>query len=352
MSTTQTTTLQERLNLIANKAGKTIAEVQTAYNEALSTLPSNLNERQKEKYALKRVNNDLNVNARSSAIAYEGVIVGVGRVRDIMKGIISNALAEYQKDPTGAVNSGLVKFDEQNQKVVVLDNRKEINGKTNKNFGKPRPEHRYVRELKIAARKPGETKFTKGKLTLWNQAANLSVPFGKLVGFKANGELEDGKYNLRSSVSTQFDIKQELPKEEIVKIIDDAFADDYKELGECLEYHRANADNWDRLVVTEGTVQFIRISNDPKVNHQIVLNDDSLPQGTRPISVWIPNELGNTIDFGRNSIVTIIAQTGLGKGYDPETKSKTDEDVLMLNALGVFGRPGMTTPPDEPGEII
>ncbi|MGH7900323.1 MAG: hypothetical protein ACRENZ_01155 [Thermodesulfobacteriota bacterium] len=350
-----TTTLHERLQIIANKSGKTLAEVQNAYQEALNTLPSSLDTKQKEKYALKRVNNDLSINARSTAIAYEAVLVGAGQVRDLMKGIKDQALQAYQNNPVTAINTGIVSFDTETQRVTVLDNRKEINGNPNKNFGKPRPEHMFVREVIGAFRKPGEKNFTKGKITLWNQSANLQIPIGKLIGFKANGGLEGSDYRLKSSVGTQFDIKQDLPKEEVLRIINSVFENDFKALGECLDYHRSvkNTDKFfDRLVVTEGTVAFVNISSDESKNHRISLNDDTLPEGSRSINVWVPYKIGNMLDFGRGSIVTIIAQTGTGKGWDSENKCPTDEEVLQLNAYSVFGIPGLTTQPDEPGELI
>jgi len=355
MSTMTTTTLQERLQLIASKSGKTLAEVQNAYSEAVNTLPPNLTPGQKEKYALKRVNNDFLVNTRSTAVAFEAVLIGAGPIRDLMTKIRNDAMTAYQQNPQQALTSGIVSFDTATSTVKVLDNRATINGQPNKNFGKPRPEKMLVREVIGAFRKPGEQNYTKGKMTLWNQQANIAIPMGKLIGVKANGDIVNGEYKLRSSINTQFDIKQELTREEVLRIIDNTFEKDFKVLGECLAYHNSlkNTDKFfDRIVVTEGTVAFVNLATKEGGKHRVSLTDDTMPENSRAIVVWIENNLGKMIDFGRGSIITIVAQTGTGKGWDSELKIPTNEEVLQLNAYSVFGRPGMTTQPDEPGELI
>jgi len=354
MSTTQTTTLDASLNLIAKKSGKTLAEVKTAYDIALTTLPPSLTEKKQQSTALMIVNRDLSVNTQSTAVLYEAIILGAGKTRDLMQGIRTAALKRYSENPQGSLDSQEVKLE--GETVVVLDNRKEINGTPNKKFGQPRPEHMYVREIILAAKKPGEKDFIAGRMSLWNNAVNLSLPFGKVVAFSANGELTDGEYKLRSAVGTSFEIKQELPSEEVIRIIDTTFETYNKDLGDCLAYHkslpRGSDVFYNRLTVTEASVSFVNMSQDPAKNHRLSITASSMPEGSRLVNVWVPNELGHLIDFGRGSIITIICQTGTGKGWDSETRSQTDEEVLQLNAFSMFARPGLKTPPEEQGEII
>ncbi len=355
MSTAQTTTLQESLTKISKKSGKTLAEVQEAFNNALTTLPPSYSEAQKQKYALKIVHKDLLINTKSTAIAYEGIIVGTGRTRDLMKGIRTRAITSYNENPEAAINEGLVKLEGEN--VIVLDNRKELSpGKPNPKFGQERPKEMLMRECIIAARIPGESKWIPGKISLWNNAAKLSTPVGVLLGFKANGELDNNEYSLRSSVETSFEPKPtNLNPNEIMRIIDTTFEGHYKALGECFEYCKSiqgTPARWDHYVVTEGTIQYINLNDDPTKNHRIVISDDTLGDDTQSVTVWLPNALRHLVDFGRGTIVTIIAQTSINKGYDSKTKQQTDEDVLALNAFSIFGRPGLKTSPQEDGELI
>lgn len=356
-STTTTTSLQENLQLIATKSGKTLAEVKEAYDVALSTLPPSMkSEKRREATALRIVNRDLAVNTRSSSEAYEGVIVGAKRVRDLMEYSRKIALDAYREDPGQAIADGLVSLSEDGKVVNVLDTRTEVQGKPNKNLGKARAEHMYMRECIIAARKPGEKEFTAGKIQLWNDQAKLSIPICKFINFNANGGLNEntGLLELKSSVTTSFNIKDDLPDDEVMSIMDDAFEDNYRTLGELFEFHQSivgTPAQYESFVVTEGTVQWVNLGEEGK-NHSITVNDTSIPEGGDGVKVWIPAELGHLVNFGKDSIVTIIGYTSLNKKWDSDKKEKTDVDVVQINAYSVFGRPGLTTAGFEQGEII
>jgi len=352
MSTTTTTTLEASLQKISSKSGKPLAEVKASFQSALNSLPPEYTGQTREKYALKLVNRDLSVNTRSQAIAFEGIIIGIGQQRDFMKGIREAAIQEYRTNREQSLASGSVR--EEGDKIVVLDNRKEINGKPNKNFGKPRPEHMFVKDLIIAVRKPGETAFTPGRLQLRGDQTSVSTPLGKLVSFKALGELQDGEYNLRSSVVTQFEIATEIPFEKIIGHIDQAFKTHFVKLGDCMKYHKSlegSPQFWNRYVITEGTVAYVKHPTDPSKSILIALQDDSL-ETTDGVTVWLPNNLRGMLNFGRDSVVTLVAQTMIGKGWNRETQQQTDEERIMLNAYSIFGRPGLTTIVDEPGEML
>ncbi len=342
------TDVNARLQKIAEKSGKPIAEVQNAYNTTLTSLPPNISgEQTRAKYALKIVNRDLTGGSKSNAVAFEGVIIGADEVRDIMESVRQKAIADYQSNPDQAINSGAVKMGADGQ-LQVLDNRKTFpDGKPNPNFGKPKPEHFYVRNIRLAVRKPGESEWKAGKLNLRGDQAHIPVVFGKLTSFRALGDLDaqTGEYDLRSASVTNFEVKQELPSTEIMRIIDTAFAKYYKELGDCQAYHESLPDGpafYNRLVVTEGTVSYIKYSSDPAKSHMVIIKDDSLLGDQDAVQVWVPNKLKNQINFGNGSVITIVARTRTGPGWDREKQQK-DESVtrLSLEALSIFGRPGL-----------
>ncbi len=348
----QSTDLTTSLQKISDKSGKPLSEVQDAYKNTLTTLPPTIKgDVNRQKYTLKLVNRDLVGNARSPAIAFEGIVIGAGGTRDLMTNIRQQAIEAYNTNQQAALASGSVKID--NGKVVPLDNRKEINGQPNKRFGEPRPEHAYLREVILAVRMPGEQKFTAGKLVLRGDQCSLGIPMGKLVKFRALGELDNtsNEFKLRSSTTTQFEILQSTPIDEVLEIIETTFAAHAKTLGECMAYHKSLQNTpafWDRYVITEGTVSYIKFATDPTKNHLIVLDDDTLDAG-QSVTVWVPNNLRHLIDFGRDSVVTVVGQTSIGKGWDSEKRIQTDEERLMLNGFSIFGKPGLTTIVEEQG---
>ncbi len=360
MSTQTTTTNQESFEKIAKKSGKTIAEIEEAFNKALTTIPASYSDAQKTKYALKLVNNEFSINAKSDAVTFEGIIVGPGGVRDLMKGLRAKALKDYQDDPQAALDAGLIKIADDGTTAIVLDNRAEKSpGVKNPKFGTPRPDHMYLREPIIVARKPGEANFTVGKISLWNEQARIHLPVGQFVGFKALGSIDPGtdELALRGSVQTQFEVKNPtMSEEDVLRIIDDSFEKHQKTLGQCFDYAvsiQGTPEQWNHFVVTEGTVQFPPSkSTDPSKGHRIVLTDDSLPENSPLITAWLPYPLGNLINFGKGSIVTLVTQCRIKKGWDNELKQKTDEDVLQLNAFSVFRRPGLYSQPNEEEELI
>lgn len=349
-TTTITNELQESLQTIAKKSGKTFAEVKQTYEEAHASLPASLSEKQKIKYALKKTNAALSVNTRSDAIAFEGIIIGGNPVRDIMKRIRTEAINAYTENAEEAKRSGLVRVEDGD--IVVLDNRPTLpDGSDNPKFGKPRPKHMFVRELIVAVKQPSEKSFRAGTLTLWNEKANLKIPRGSLVGFKALGGIneETGEYELRSSKDTAFEIKDaSLPREELVRIIDDAFINHYVELGKCEDHFeevKGTPKAFNDYVVTEGVLKFNpSFAQKDGANHRIILDDDSLPEGSQPVTCWVPSEQKDQIQFGRGSIVTVIGRLSMKPGWDSKEKKPTEELQLQINALAVFGRPGLTTP--------
>src|SRR3990172_6032190 len=348
--------LQTRLQQIAAKSGKPLAEVKNTYNTALASLPPNITgDQARTKYALKIANRDLTGGSKSNAIAFEGVIFGAEEARDMMVGVRKKAIEEYQRDPSGFVNSGQGRME--GTTLILLDNRATFaDGKANPFFGKEKPNNFFIRRLKAAIRKPGESTYTPGTIQLRGDQANIPVILGKLVGFRALGDIVNGEFELRSSTVTQFETKQELPAEEQIRILDSTFSNHYKELGECLSYHKSlegKPDFYERYVITEGAVRYIKFAATPDKSHMVILGDDSLPDD-KGVQVWVPNKLRSLINFGRDSIITVIGRTRVGPGWDSKNRVPLPEvEQVSLEAFSLFGRPGLTTIVEEQGpELI
>lgn len=348
MSTT-VTTLQERISQIAKKSGKTEAEVNTAYEQALTTVPANVKkDTRRQKLALMIVNRDLAVNTLSTAEVYEGVIIGARRVKDVLERPRAAAIQAYEDDPQQAIDDGLVQIED--NKVIVLDNRPNtFDGKPNPKFGKPRAANMFLRDIIIAARKPGEDTWTIGRMQLWNQQAKITCPILKKVIFKANGGINEktGEYDLRSSVDTMFEIKSETTDDEIISLLDEWPEAYLHELQEILSWHQqiqATPEFWDSYIITEGTILWPPQEFENSI--KLVLTDDSLakdPLQADGVTVWLPKNLQSLINCGKGSMVTVVARTSDQEHYDRKLKAKDDKLVVQLNALSIIGRPGLTS---------
>jgi hypothetical protein len=346
--------VQASLQKIATKTGKPVTEVTQMYEDHLRSLPPNITgDAKRQKYAVKLTNRDCGVNTKSPAIAFEGIIIGAGDTRDLMEGIWNKAIEDYNKDQAGTVaRNEIAVIDGQ---VTPLETRKTWpDGSENKNFGKPKARHAYVKDLIMAIRKPGDTAFTAGKLRLRGDQCSLNVPFGKLIEFKALGEIVNGEYNLRSSVTTQFTLKGDTTPDELMDILDNSFPTHTQELGKCLAYHKSLEGTpgfYDRFVITEGTVAFVKHLGEGK-NIMVVLTDDSLEDPIDGITVWLPEKHKDMINFGRQSVVTVVAQTREDFYYDRNIGAKTDTPTAVLNGFSIFGRPGLTTVANEEPEAL
>ena len=347
--------IQESIQQIATKTGKPVTEVQTMYESHLASLPPNISgDVKRQKYAVKLTNRDCGVNTKSPAVQFEGVVIGAGDTRDMMEGIWKKAVEDYQKDQAGTVARKEIAIID--GAVTPLETRATWpDGNANKDFGKPKAKHAYVKDLIMAIRKPGETAFTAGKMRLRGDQCSINVPFGKIAEFKALGEIVNNEYALRSSVTTQFQLKGDTTPDEFMEILDSAFPAHTKELGDCLNYHRSLEGTpgfYDRFVVTEGTVAYIKFPDTPDKNIMIVLNDDSLQAPIDGVTIWLPSKFRELINFGRQSVVTVVAQTREGKVYDRVAKAETDVPTVSLNGFSIFGRPGLTTLAEASDDLL
>jgi hypothetical protein len=280
-------------------------------------------------------------------MAFRGIIVGADEPRDMMIAIKAKVVEEYQSDPQGVIDSKKARLDADTNELVLTDSRKEINGKPNNRYGQDQPATLFVRRVIMAVKKAGDDNWTSGKITLRGDIAKTEIPYFQEVEFRALGDVSGDFYDLRSSSVTSFRPLES--SENIHEIVSNAFADKFKPLGEIdIDYHESNRGNYDAFVVTEGTVDVLRrIESEKASSDLLVLNDETLSLDADSVTCWVPKTLRGHTNFGKGSVVTVFARTQLAKKYDREAKAQTDEDMIALNALGVFPVPGLATPADE-----
>ncbi len=336
-----------KLEAWAGKSGQSLEDLEAKYKDIFATLPSSVPEAQKDKRTLQLLKSEIQSNLRSPAMAFRGIIVGADEPRDMMQAIKAKVVEEYQSDPQGVIDSKKARLDEETNELVLTDSRKEINGKPNQRYGQDQPATLYVRRVIMAVKKAGDDNWTSGKIQLRGDIAKTELPYFQECEFRALGDVSGDFYDLRSSSVTTFRPLE--TSENIHEIVSNAFADKFMPLGEIdIDYHESNRGNYEAFVVTEGTVDVLRrIESEKASSDLLVLNDETLSLDADSVTCWVPKNLRGHTNFGKGSVVTVFARTQLAKKYDREAKQQTDEDMIALNALGVFPVPGLATPADE-----
>ena len=338
----------KKLEAWASKSGQSVDELTAKYNDIFATLPTSVPEAQKDKRTLQLLKSDIQANLRSPAVTFRGIIVGAEDPRDMMLAIKNKLMQEYQSDPQGVLDSGRARLDAETNELILTDSRKEINGKPNSRFGQDQPATLWVRRVILAVRKANDDNWVAAKLQLRGDIAKTDLPYFQEVEFRALGDTTNADfYDLRSSSTTSFrSVESDVNAHDIVS---NAFADKFKPLGEIdLDYHASTRGDYEAFCVTEGTVDVLRrIESEKASSDLLVLNDETLSLDADSVTCWVPKTLRGHTNFGRGSVVTVFARTSIGKKYDREAKKQTDEDVISLNAIGVFPVPGLATPADE-----
>ncbi len=318
--------VESMLENIVKKSGIEVEKIKASYATELAKVPEGTKNR--EMVALKAVNKEYAVG-KSPAVGYSGVIIGMGNFIDYTKKRLQAATEAYQSNPQSAIENGLVKVD--NDKVIALDNRKAFaNGKPNNNFGKPLASSTARNCLAFIVDDKGA--YNMATLSLRNQHAKNVPVMNTLLKFRALGSVQDG---LRTSdTATQFETSDLISSEVLNDLIVKHGGDHMKVLGDCMDYHNSIPDKtreyYDRYVITSGNVVLAKEAAEGKNSHFVLLDDPSV---TDSVSCFVPLQVQLP---AQGSEITVIAQTNIGKKWDSETKSQTDEDVLQLNVMGII----------------
>jgi len=114
-----------------------VNKVEKLYNTVKTLRPEDSDEKIWAIVRLK-INEFIQEMKRGGIQQFEGVLLGFTAFRDVYAGIKQSILNEYERDPAGAIADGIVRVEEDGT-VIPIDNRSEINGEPNPNYGKPIP---------------------------------------------------------------------------------------------------------------------------------------------------------------------------------------------------------------------
>jgi len=312
---------------------------------------------------IKRKRAELN----SPAITWEGVVLGKWDLVDGVAKARLYSVEAYKADPVKAQNPKGFMFQ---GKLVAVKVGKLVDGKIEegdepipiypeteannkwKRSGQPMPDHSWMRTIRgIAAPvdkltgKVGEAK--KFVMTLNDKLAlnAKDIPYNKPIRFKGTDKTtpenaKDG-YTIGTSSFTSFDLAPDLKLPPVETLIETVCGDKYVELGQVEEEHLRTAEDWNRWIITEGTVSIL--NPEPNKNNSLfmTLDDESLlfsssANGGKPIPCYIPNDRGIVIDFAQESRIFVIGRTGQSKKRD-EFGNITDEPGdVNINVFGIY----------------
>lgn len=334
---------EEYIKNWAEKLSLTVEEIESEFSKLLEdeqSIHPTLNDEQKNQRALQRLALTYKKQLRSPAVGFEGIIIGTSDCIDIIARQRREAIELYRVDPQTAIAEGIT-----NEEGVPLDARKEwANGKQNQNYGKPLPDHNFMRNIFGIATKT-KTKEAPRFFSIninGDKATNEDIPLFKPVRFMAidrtTPEQGDTMYQLNASTFTNFavDNKLQLPSYR------DLISKYYKitNLKEILAYHEINKDNFNRVVVVEGDVSSLNLEPTSAGSRVMVVEDSSTALedlDAKGITCWVPKKIN--IDFAEGSRVLVVGKTSQGKKKDADGNYTEELGDVTINVYGCYAIP-------------
>ena len=320
-----------------------VEDIKLEFSKVLAEEKSNnpdAPEDQSKQRTLRRLALTYKKQLRSPAVGFEGIIIGESDCIDVVAKKRREAIELFKNDPNQAVSQGIT-----NEEGTPLDARAQwANGKTNFNFGKPLPEHNYLKNVFGIAIK---SKFKDEKprlfsITMSGKKAMEIVPTFTPLRFmaidKTTPEMGNEKYILNPSTFTNF---------EPVDIVLPAYKDllqshcsnltvDMKDLG---AYHDKTKDDFNRLVITTGDVSSLNL--EPTAFGSRIMNiddgDNLEDLDAKGVTCWIPER--QNINFAESSKVIVIGRTNQGKLKDEQGNLTEELGDVTINVFGIYALP-------------
>jgi hypothetical protein len=307
---------------------------------------------QQTQRALQRLALQYKKQMRTPAVGFEGIIIGLGDSKDIVEKQKREANELFRIDPMQAIATGVT-----NENGIPLDIRKEwANGKTNAGYGKPLPEHNYLRTIYGIAVKLRDEK-VQPKFFVMNlsgeKAIDDNIPLFKPVRFMAidrtTEDLVDEKFILNASTYTKFDISDiSLPKyDELIEKFSKNLIVDIKDL---MDYHMKEKDDFNRIAIVKGDVSVLNLEPTPFGSRILHLEDLSNIENleNKGVTCWVPERIN--IDFGEGSKVYVIGRTSQGKIKDEHGNLTEELGDVSINVYGILAIPDFKV--ELPNEIV
>ncbi len=334
--------LSEYIQKWSEKLSISEEDITKEYNNLLKeedTIHTALTEEDRKTRALQRLAMTYKRQLRSPAVSFEGMVIGVGDAIDTVARIRAEAIRMYKDNPEAAIAAGIA-----DQEGNPLDTREKFDsGKKNRGFGKPLPEHNFLRSIfGVTLKKNVENSAKFFTLNLSGEIAkDNDIPIFKPVTFRAIDKTtpEESEYRLNSSVFTKFIVDESLNMPPINVLIDNYCGDKKVTLSELDAYHTQNENDYNRFVIVEGDVSTMILEPTAIGSRRLVLDSeqerfDLESPGT---TCWVPERID--IDFAEQSKVVVMGRTTRGRKLDEQGNPTDEPGDVMINVYGLYSLP-------------
>lgn len=292
--------------------------------------------------ALQRLAMIFKKQLRSPAVGFEGCIIAIGDSIDTVARIKREASQLFKSNPQQAIEKGIT-----DDEGTPLDTRKEWStGTPNRGFGKPLPEHNWLRTIYGVALKTGiagEPKFF--TINLSGEAAkNEELKTFTPVRFRAIDrtapENVEKQYTLNSSMFTKFEEDKDIKLPTTIELLTKFCGNMMVDMSNLEEYHNRMKNDYNRLVIIKGDVSTLILEPTSVGSRRIVLEDETKvleDLEAQGITCWVPERID--LDFGEQSKVIVLGRTGQGFKLDEQRNPTEEPGDVTINVFGLYALP-------------
>ena len=309
--------------------------------ESEKVMHPDLSDVDKENRALQRLALMFKKQLRSPAIGFEGIVIAVSDVVDTVAKRKREANEFFKTNPQKAIEMGFCDIN-----GLPLETKKEwADGRQNFNFGKPLPEHSYLRNvwgigLKSTV-KGDKPKFFSMSLS-GEVAKKEDIALFTPVRFRAIDRTApediDKKYTLNGSLFSKFDVDESIKLPPAKELLNTYCKDMFVGLSNLQEYHNRMKEDFSRLVIVEGDVSTLVLEPTSVGSRRVILEDASnIDIESKGVVCWVPGRIN--IDFAEQSKILVIGRTGQGKKLDADRKPTEEAGDMMVNVYGLYALP-------------
>jgi len=335
--------LSEYITKWSEKLSMTEDDITKEYNKLLEEeklIHPTVGEEDSKVRALQRLATIYKKQLRSPAIGFEGMIIGIGDTVDTVARIRAEAIKQFKENPEQTIANGIT-----NEEGIPLDARREWSeGRPNRQYGKPLPEHSYLRSIfGVALKKNIENSVKFFILNLSGEAAkDDSIPIFKPVAFRAIDrtppELGEQEYKLNSSMFTKFEVDETINVPQLEELIKVYCEKSTVNLTELSDYHDVNEKDYSRLVIIKGDVSTLILEPTSIGSRRLIIDDqENLDIESSGVTCWVPERIN--IDFAEQSKVIVIGRTSRGKKFGEQGQPTEEPGDVMINVFGLYPIP-------------
>ena len=326
-------------DLWSEKLSISLADIQSEFDGLVANekdIHKDLTDDEQQTHALKRLALVYKKQLRSPAIGFEGMVIGMGDLFDTVRKMRQAGMDAYRVNPHEAITQGIT-----DSEGVPLDTREVFGtGRANSEFGKPLPEHSYIRNvIGVAVRANVEEKPKVFSMTLnGEKAENIDVKLFQPVKFRAINKSEEGdaSFVLNGSSVTKFDISSTISMPAPIEVLRKVCGDMFVPIAKAEEYHKANKDDFNRLALIEADVSILG-TEPTKTGSKLMVIEDmdaSMEDIASPgMTCWVPKSV--PLDFAEGSKVIVVGRTSQGMSRD----NPTELGDVMVNVFGIYAIP-------------